>query len=287
MAEHPYTRFIADYVAALEQAEQAPCGGFASVAPPAVREDLAPVCILSPHPDDECIVGGLPLRWRRQGRRVVNVAVTQGSRRDRQAERWAELRGACDFLGFECLQAQPGGLEQITPRGRDEAPQNWQRAVARIAQILQQLEPAVVVFPHAQDWNRTHIGVHALARAALAEAAWPCHTLQSEFWGAMDNPNLMAMLSAELVADMVAALSFHVGEVARNPYHVTLPAWLQDSVRRGSELVGGQGGKAPRGHFATLYHWRRWRGKAFDSQTPRPVVLGPDEDPDRLLHAPA
>jgi hypothetical protein len=78
------------------------------------------------------------------------------------------------------------------------------------------------------------------------------------------------------VSDLVAALSQHVGEVARNPYHLCLPAWMMDNVRRGAELVGGQGGVAPRFAFATLYRLRRWangrlqevleKGKALSSQ---------------------
>ena len=33
---------------------------------------------------------------------------------------------------------------------------------------------------------------------------------------------------------------------------------MQDNVRRGGELVGGQGGAAPDFTFATLYRLRRW-----------------------------
>jgi hypothetical protein len=49
-----------------------------------------------------------------------------------------------------------------------------------------------------------------------------------------------------------------VGEVSRNPYHVRLPAWMQDNVRRGGELVGGQGAPAPDFPFAALYRFRSW-----------------------------
>lgn len=45
----------------------------------------------------------------------------------------------------------------------------------------------------------------------------------------------------------------------RNPYHLGLPAWMQDNVRRGGELVGGQGEAAPDFAFATLYRMRRWK----------------------------
>ena len=79
----------------------------------------------------------------------------------------------------------------------------------------------------------------------------------------MDAPNLMVESSTADLADLVAALSLHVGEVARNAYHLRLPAWMMDNVRRGAELVGGQGGTAPRFAFATLYRLRRWENGAF------------------------
>ena len=61
----------------------------------------------------------------------------------------------------------------------------------------------------------------------------------------MATPNLMVESSVDDLAEMMTALSFHVGEVQRNPYHLLVPPWMQDNVRRGGELVGGQGGAAP------------------------------------------
>jgi len=97
----------------------------------------------------------------------------------------------------------------------------------------------------------------ALARQP---AAFACTVVETEFWGAMASPNLMVESDAKDVADLMAALSFHAGEVQRNPYHLRLPAWLMDNVRRGGEVVGGQGGAAPDFTFATLYRLRRWAG---------------------------
>ena len=95
---------------------------------------------------------------------------------------------------------------------------------------------------------------------ALARQApdFTCHVVETEFWGAMATPNLMVESSVDDLADMMTALSFHVGEVQRNPYHLLVPAWMQDNVRRGGELVGGQGGAAPDFTFCTLYRLRRW-----------------------------
>ena len=218
--------------------------------------------LFSPHPDDECIVGGLALRLGREaGVAVSNIAVTLGSKRDRRAGRLGELRNACGFLGWSLHRAAPDGLEKISPKGREEDPVNWRNAVATLRDLLERCQPRVVFFPHAADWNATHIGVHHLVMEAMAALppTFTCALVETEFWAAMDTPNLMVESSVEDVADLVAAISLHIGEVQRNPYHLTLPAWMQDNVRRGGELVGGQGGTAPDFAFCTLYRLRGWK----------------------------
>src|SRR5258708_18696209 len=94
----------------------------------------------------------------------------------------------------------------------------------------------------------------------------------------MDDPNLMVESSERDVRDLISALSFHVGEVQRNPYHLRLPAWLMDNVRRGSELVGGQGGAAPDFLFGTLYRLRRWRAGTFEPVLKRGRVVSQSGD---------
>ena len=87
-----------------------------------------------------------------------------------------------------------------------------------------------------------------------------CYLVETEFWGQMQSPNLLVEYSAEEVSELVAATSFHAGEVRRNPYHLLLPAWMQDNVLRGSELVGGQGQAAAQFMFGQIYRLRRWNG---------------------------
>lgn len=224
--------------------------------------------IFSPHPDDECIVGALPLRLAREaGVPVTNIAVTLGSKRERRDGRWRELQDACAFLGWAVQSAAPNGLEQISLKGRAEDPVNWRNAVGAIRGILERRQPRVVFLPHAGDWNASHIGTHHLVMEALASMppAYSCVLVETEFWAAMDTPNMMVESGADDVADLVAATSFHVGEVQRNPYHLTLPAWMQDNVRRGGELVGGQGGAAPDFTFCTLYRVRAWKQGAVSA----------------------
>ena len=97
------------------------------------------------------------------------------------------------------------------------------------------------------------------------------------------HPNLMVELSEQDVTEMITGTSFHAGEVKRNPYHLLLPAWLMDNVRRGSELVGGQGGAAADFTFAALYRFLKWSSgkavKVFDGGK----MLGRDETPSELF----
>ncbi len=260
---NPYQQYVSQLQRLVREGKQFPLGGFSTPPRPALPLDAPRALIFSPHPDDECIIGGLALRLQREaGMRVVNVAVTQGSNKGRQAARWQELRAACDYAGFDLIETAAGGLEKINVKTRAEDGAHWQASVDIIADIIAGHQPAVVFFPHDTDWNSTHVGTHHLLMDALGRqsAGFSCHVIETEFWGAMATPNLMVETGVDDLAHLMTALSFHVGEVQRNPYHLLVPAWMQDNVRRGSELVGGQGGAAPDFTFCTLYRQRRWSG---------------------------
>ena len=191
---------------------------------------------------------------------VINVAVTQGSKKERQAERLIELQNACRYIGFGVETTGPNGLERVTAKTRASDSQHWNGMVKVIAGILIKHQPRVILFPHERDWNGTHIGVHHLVMDALRNMmpGFECFVVETEFWGAMDDPNLAVEISEADLADLITATTFHVGEVQRNPYHLSLPAWMMDNVRRGAELVGGQGGAAPEFRFAALYRSSKW-----------------------------
>ncbi|HEV2863184.1 MAG TPA: PIG-L family deacetylase [Pyrinomonadaceae bacterium] len=260
---NPYEQFVKGMAGLLAAAESYPLGGFAPPVWTAPAEGAPAVLIFAPHPDDEVIIGALPLRLQRElGARVLNVAVTLGSDRGRRAGRLAELRGACEYLGFGLLEASEGGLENITRAGREEAPEGWAEAVEGVGEILLAHRPLAVFFPHEADANSTHTGTHLLVRDALKRAGkgFSCFTFETEFWHPMTGANLLVESSVGEVADLVTALTFHAGEVRRNPYHLRLPAWMMDNVRRGGEVVGRQGGEPPRFAFGTIYRAGRWEG---------------------------
>jgi LmbE family N-acetylglucosaminyl deacetylase len=261
-----YQAYVRQLARLVREGREFPLGGFPKPAHPDLPADAPRALIFAPHPDDEVIIGGLALRLRRElGWRVINVAVTQGSNRARQATRWAELQLCCDHIGFELLATAPGGLKGIAPGGRTTNPVAWGQAVERIREILTEHSPAAIFFPHDDDWNATHIGTHQLVVDALEQtpAGFSCLTMETEFWGAMAKPNLLVESSEAEVTDLITALSFHAGEVRRNPYHLRMPAWMIDNVRRGGELVGGQGAAPPDFLFGTLYRLRRWKGGDF------------------------
>jgi LmbE family N-acetylglucosaminyl deacetylase len=285
-AMNPYLHFVASFARLIATGKSLPLGGIPPHHPPKPAPDAPVAIIFSPHPDDECIIGGLALRLMREaGMPVINVAVTQGSSKERQQARWLELKNACNHLGFDLEQTAPDGLEKISSKTRLENPQHWSAAVKIISATLARHQPRVIFFPHESDWNSTHIGTHFLVMDALQTlpANFQCLIIETEFWGQMPSPNLMVESSVDDVADLLAALSFHVEEVRRNPYHLRMPAWLQDNVRRGAELVGGQGGAAPDFTFATLYRLRRWKNGRVENVYRGGKQISATENPSGLF----
>jgi N-acetylglucosamine malate deacetylase 1 len=259
---NPYLQFARDFAQLTHKARTFPLGTEEPLLRPGPTGGTPAALFFAPHPDDECICGGIVLRLLQEaGMRAINVAVTLGSNKDRQQPRFRELQRACDYIGFELVAAAPNGLERINVKTREQDPTHWSACVNAIVAVLRRYVPKVVVCPHDRDWNSTHIGTHYLIVDALKQMPpeFRCFLFESEFWGQMTDPNLMLELSSEQVAEMITALTFHVGELARNPYHLTLPAWMMDNVRRGAEIVGGQGGPAPDFSYAVLYRLRQWQ----------------------------
>ena len=164
--------------------------------------------IFSPHPDDECIIGGLPLRLQREAKwNVANVAVTLGSKKERKAARQRELKNACGFLGFDLIVA---GLEKINLETRKKNRVQWNSAVQTISKILAEQKPRVIFLPHECDVHPTHVGTYFLVLDALKKLPrnFNCFVVETEFWGQMENPNLLVEIGADDLADLIAALSF-------------------------------------------------------------------------------
>jgi len=265
---NPYQHFVSEFVRIAREAADCPLGGITPLPHPPPLPDAPKALLFSPHPDDESITGGLALRLLREcGWKIINVAVTLGSKPERRASRLEELKGACGFLGFDLLLTVPGGLKNVSAIACTHEPKRWASSVAIIATILHEHQPTAIFFPNGMDANGTHAGTHSLVLEALTQVdGLSCYLVETAFWGQILAPNLLVEYSVQDVADLVAAVSFHAGEVQRNPYHLRLPAWLHDNVRRGAELVGGQGEAAPDYVFGQIFRLRRWhagRNEAF------------------------
>ncbi len=282
MSMNPYEEYIQSIAFQVHEARKFSLGGFPDY-PSVPRPPDAPVALLfSPHPDDEVIVGGWALRLLREsGWRVINVAVTQGSSLQRQQARWNELTNCCRCIGFDLQATTPNGLEGVNAKSRAKDAVRWSAMVKVIAGILTQHQPRAIFYPHQGDWNSTHVGTHYLVTDALASmpSSFRCSAVETEFWAQMPSPNVLVESSPADLGALVTALTWHVGEVRRNPYHLTLPAWMMDNVRRGGEWVGGQGQAAPEFLFGTLYRLRHWIGDRFADGAVTPGFMDAAQDP--------
>ena len=145
---NPYHQFVSDYARLLEQGKSFPLGNFSPHRRPDIAADAPKALFFAPHPDDECIVGGLAVRLMREARmNVINVAVTQGSKKERQAERCRELENACHYLGFDLHGHRANGLEKINPKTREQDRAHWADCVKVIADILDQQPAARGLLP--------------------------------------------------------------------------------------------------------------------------------------------
>ncbi len=216
--------------------------------------------IFAPHPDDECMMS-LPLRFMCEcGFEIVDAAVTLGSNVERRVPRKLELRSACDFLGWKVSVL---GFERITGNTRKSDKAYWNSCVRKVADLIASKRPAVIFAPHCRDWNKTHIGTSLLVKDALKCVKWNGIVIETELWQAMETPNLLSEVSPEVLAAMMGALSCHTKEVERNPYHLNLVSYMTDNVRRGAEIVGGQGGSAPDFQFGQIYRVLRNNGSGW------------------------
>lgn len=237
--------------------------------------------IFAPHPDDECMMS-LPLRAMNEcGFEIVDAAVTLGSNKQRQQPRKRELREAMEYLGWKM---NVFGFEHINPQTRKADKKFWGECVGKIAAFILEKKPAVIFTPHRRDWNKTHIGTSLLVWDALALVGdkWSGVVVETELWQAMETPNMLSEVSPEILAAMTGALSCHTKEVERNPYHLNLVSYMTDNVRRGAELVGGQGGGAPNFAFGQIYRVLVKKGKGWRSAF-KSLILPADKSVAEIL----
>ncbi len=283
-----WLRFAQANISAMEAGKAIPLGPSPKplVAPVVEASGGQPlrVMICSPHPDDEALIGALPLRLHLEsGAVVTNCAITFGSNPDLRPRRLRELESACRVLGFKLVVANPPlGFDRVTLDNRTNHAEEWAGKVRVLSEVFEREKPDVVFAPHAEDFNTAHVGTHYLAVDALAAYVertrrGPLPFVETEFWHEHSRPNLMVGVSPEVEAILIMATAEHGGEVTRNPYHLRHPGRMIDNVRRGSEVVGGQGGPAYAFPFAELYRVAFMVGRDLTAPRPGGHVLAPDE----------
>lgn len=270
---------VTDYLRLLNMAE--------SAALPTVVTPGGTCAIFAPHPDDECIIGALPLRLQREaGMTIVNVPVTLGGNSERKAERRTELAAACALLDFTIVEPAAQCFDQVKPETRLGQQIYWDGMVTKTVALLERLRPDMIVVPHRLDVHVTHVGTHLLMMDALGRMPpeFRVRVAFAEYYQAQQDPNLLVESPATDVARLVQGLMCHAGEIVRNPYHLRLPAWMIDNARRGEELIGGVGSEAGKIPFATLYQIGTWENGGY-SLTPEDRILPADHSAASLIGA--
>jgi LmbE family N-acetylglucosaminyl deacetylase len=182
------------------------------------------VFIVSPHPDDEILMGAVALRLQTENKiKVINIAVTLGSSKERQKERELELKDATNYLNWQNIKL----------------PLEWPRKKEKLQQLIKKYKPRLIIAPHSHDRHPTHEKTAKLVKDML-----PHHTgyvAWAEYWSPQAEPNLLVEIDDKTHLKQVKGLEFHKGEIERNPYHLRLLGWQMDSVRRGSEWLGLKG----------------------------------------------
>ncbi len=268
-----WLHYLKTVIEAVDSGKSVPLGPSSSplIAPstPAAGKQLAAkIVFCAPHPDDESLSGALALRLHLDsGAEVTNVAITLGSDPLQRPRRLRELECACRALDFKLVVPfHPSGFDHVKMENRNDKPEEWLAKVDALREIFDGERPDVVLTPHAQDFNTTHVATHALVVEALAnhieqQNRGPILLIETEFWHQIERPNLMLGLTPELVARQMVAIGEHGEEMARNPYHLLHPCRLMDNVRRGSEVVGGQGAAARNFTFAEIYNVALMEGR--------------------------
>lgn len=286
-----WLNYVVEVVRTVDSGGMIPLGPSpAPLVPPSVAAasgQAVEVVYCAPHPDDEALSGALTLRLRLEtGARVTNVAVTLGSDAGQKTRRLRELECACRALGFALVvpatSAGPLGFDDVNTKSRHDLPKEWAEKVQTLREIFDREKPHVVFAPHAEDFNSTHIGTHLLVvdalRAHLAGAGRaPLPLIQTELWHQLAEPNLMVGVTPELVAIQLVAATEHGGEMTRNPYHLRHACRLMDNVRRGSEVVGGQGKAAQAFPLAELYRIAFVTGDGLTDPRPGGRIIRPKD----------
>ncbi len=155
----------------------------------------------------------------------------------------------------------------------DVLSEDWPTKAKELKSLIQKYQPNLILAPHLKDHHPTHIKTGKLLEKVLKTSKIKTLVAWTEFWGAMEKPNCLVEVPNEILELQMKALVMHAGEVARNPYHLRLPAWMMDNVRRGGEIISNVGGEVPKMPFGVIYHLQLFKnGKLTKVKLPTPFL---------------
>jgi len=170
------------------------------------------VLVVAPHPDDESLLfGGLILRYRAIGVAVTVVTLTDGQWDKQQGgseRRWSEHSKALELLNcgdsrrFDFADQQLSQLED--------------QAVDRLAGLIAELDPDLVVCPSPVDWHPDHIASAHIVDRACGAAGGTRLVAFGEFY-ALIKPNLVVDIS-EVAERKSLACSAYASQLELRPY---------------------------------------------------------------------
>ena len=230
------------------------CGLLARVAITAIH--------LSPHPDDEAI--GAPatlLALRAAGHRVINVACGLG-RPDQVRRREAELREACARGGLE--------LVVLDPQLECSRVADW------VAAHIVEDDVDLVVSPSPHDGHRGHELVGRAAREGIARSGRGTRWWAWGLWADLPLPTLVTEFGEARMADVLAMLAAHAGELDRNDYAALVRCRAVAHRILGAERVFGFGSAGLDGPYAELLtelgvhggRWMAYEPRRLDAASP-------------------
>jgi glycosyltransferase involved in cell wall biosynthesis/LmbE family N-acetylglucosaminyl deacetylase len=148
--------------------------------------------VLSPHPDDETFGCGATIARARAGGDPVTVVVATDGRHSTSSRviapadlgdlRAAELRAACRTLGVPDGDLLRLGFEDGTLAAELPA------LTARLAEVLADRRPDLVLVPCAQDIHPDHRALHRALRTAVGTSPGPPTVLEYPVWTWMHAP---------------------------------------------------------------------------------------------------
>jgi LmbE family N-acetylglucosaminyl deacetylase len=186
------------------------------------RGTHSPILIVSPHPDDECILGSIALRLQWENKCPIFVLpATYGSQYTQRARRLDELQAACKTLNWSLYN------RSLT--------KNF--SMLELKKILEKLKPVAIVTYHPRDNHPTHSKISQIVLDCLKQNNITSTLFLGEYWSTLRRPNLSVELSIKNRSQLIKGLKNHKEEIKRNPYHLSLESWWNDSSRRGRELL--------------------------------------------------